>query len=107
MKFCACLTICLSLPFVLFAEDEGEAKAESAPDENAEAAETVTDPGFERFKTVLVRMPFGQPPPGFNPDAPGGAMAGMTPPKRLRRRLRRPRPARSSSRSSRPCGSPC
>ena len=76
MKFCACLTICLSLPFVLFAEDEGEAKAESAPDENAEAAEAVTDPGFERFKTVLDRMPFGQPPPGFNPDAPGGAGDG-------------------------------
>ena len=73
MKFCACLTVCLSLPFILLAEDEGTAKAESSPDENAEAAEAVTDPGFERFKTVLDRMPFGQPPPGFNPDAPAGA----------------------------------
>ncbi len=76
MKTCACLTVCLSLSFVLFAEDEGASKADPAPNENAEAEETVTDPGFERFKTVLDRMPFGRPPPGFNPDAPGGAGDG-------------------------------
>ena len=52
-------------------------KAESAPDENAEISETITDPGFERFKTILDRMPFGRPPPGFNPDAPGGAGNGQ------------------------------
>ena len=73
MKICAYLTVCLCLPFVLLAEDEEEKKSVASPDENAEAAEAVTDPGFERFKTVLDRMPFGQPPPGFNPDAPAGA----------------------------------
>ena len=77
MKICTYLTFCLSLPFVLLAEDEEAMKAESAPDENAEISETVTDPGFERFKTILKRMPFGRPPPGFNPDAPGGAGHGQ------------------------------
>lgn len=73
MKICAYLTVCLCLPFVLFAEDEGVAQEKPSPNENAEAAEAVGDSGFERFKTVLDRMPFGRPPPGFNPDAPGGS----------------------------------
>ncbi len=72
MKICACWTICLCLPFVLLAEDEEEKKAASSPDEETEAVEAVTDPEFERFKTILDRMPFGRPPPGFNPDEPSG-----------------------------------
>ena len=80
MKTCAYLTVCLCLPFVLLAEDEGAVKEKPSPDENAEAAEAVADPGFERFKTVLDRMPFGRPPPGFNPDAPGGSGDGRQDP---------------------------
>ncbi len=72
MKICAYLTVCLCLPFVLLAEDEEEKKAASSPDEETEAVEAVTDPGFERFKTILDRMPFGRTPPGFNPDEPSG-----------------------------------
>ena len=80
MKICAYLTVCLCLPFVLLAEDEGAVKEKPSPDENAEAAEAVVDSGFERFKTVLDRMPFGRPPPGFNPDAPGGSGDGRQDP---------------------------
>lgn len=76
MKFCAYVTICLSLPLVLLAEDEKTDAAEAAPDADASAAEAVADPGFERFKTILDRMPFGRPPPGFNPDAPNGPGGG-------------------------------
>ena len=70
MKFCAYMAICLSLPLVLLAEDEKTDAAEAAPDADASSSEVVADPGFERFKTILDRMPFGRPPPGFNPDAP-------------------------------------
>ena len=77
MKICAYLTLCLCLPFVLLAEDEGVAKVEASPDENAEAVETVTDPEFERFKTILDRMPFGRTPPGFDPDKPNGSVEGQ------------------------------
>ena len=76
MKICAYLTICLCLPFVLLAENENVEKAKPTPDENEEVEGTVTDPGFERFKTILDRMPFGRPPPGFNPDEPGGPADG-------------------------------
>ena len=76
MKFCAYVTICLCLPLVLLAEDEKTDAAETAPDADASAEEAVTDPGFERFKTILDRMPFGRPPPGFNPDAPNGPGGG-------------------------------
>ena len=76
MKFCAYVTICLCLPLVLLAEDEKTDAAETAPDADASAAEAVMDPGFERFKTILDRMPFGRPPPGFNPDAPNGPGGG-------------------------------
>ena len=76
MKIFAYMTVCLCLPFVLLAEDTETEAAEPSPDKDAEAAEAVTDPGFERFKTILDRMPFGRPPPGFNPDAPGGAANG-------------------------------
>ena len=80
MKTCAYLTVCLCLPFVLLAEDEEAGEVKPTSDENAEAVEAVTDPGFERFKTVLDRMPFGRPPPGFNPDAPGGSGDGRQDP---------------------------
>ena len=76
MKFCAYMAICLSLPLVLLAEDEKTDAAEAAPDADASSSEVVADPGFERFKTILDRMPFGRPPPGFNPDAPNGPGGG-------------------------------
>ena len=76
MKFCAYMTICLCLPLVLLAEDEKTDAAETAPKADASSAEAVSDPGFERFKTILDRMPFGRPPPGFNPDAPNGPGGG-------------------------------
>ena len=72
MKTCAYLTVSLCLPFVVLAEDDEAEKAEPSPGEEAEAVEAVTDPKFERFKTILDRMPFGRPPPGFNPDEPSG-----------------------------------
>ncbi len=74
MKICAYLTVCLCLPFVLLAEDDVAEKAEPSPGEEAEAVEAVTDPKFERFKTILDRMPFGRTPPGFNPDEPSGSV---------------------------------
>ena len=76
MKIFAYMTVCLCLPFVLLAEDDDPDEASPSPDEDAAAVETVTDPGFERFKTILDRMPFGRPPPGFNPDAPSGSVEG-------------------------------
>lgn len=44
-------------------EADGDADAES---------EAADDPGFERYKTIMDRMPFGREPSGFNPDAPPG-----------------------------------
>ena len=76
MKFCAYMTFCLCLPLVLLAEEGGKAGAGAAPEGEDPATAEASDPGFERFKTILDRMPFGQPPPGFNPDAPGGAADG-------------------------------
>lgn len=76
MKTCAYLIICLCLPSVLLAEDEKAEKEKQSPDENAAAVEDVADPAFERFKTILDRMPFGRPPPGFDPDEPGGPVEG-------------------------------
>ena len=77
MKFCAYMTLCLCLPFVLLAEEEAEkGETEAMTEDDAAAAETVTDPGFERYRVILDRMPFGIPPPGFNPDAPAGAVDG-------------------------------
>ena len=76
MRFCAYMTFCLILPFALLAEDEGKAATESAPEEEADVDEVAVDPGFERFKSILDRMPFGRPPPGFNPDAPSGPVEG-------------------------------
>lgn len=73
MKFCAYMTAFLCLPFVLLAED-GTADAAAAPvtdgaeaDAEADAAPPKLD---ERYMTILDRMPFGTPPPGFNPDNP-------------------------------------
>ena len=76
MKFCAYMTICLCFPCVLLAEEGDKGEAEAAPEGENPATAEASDPGFERFKTILDRMPFGQPPPGFNPDAPGGVVDG-------------------------------
>ena len=73
MKICTYMAICLCLPFVACADDGGKDDVETSPDGVAAKEETAPDPDFERFKTILDRMPFGRPPPGFDPDAPGGS----------------------------------
>ena len=62
MKFCAYMAICLSLPLVLLAEDEKTDAAETAPKADASSAEDVSDPGFERFKKVLIAHPIQRVP---------------------------------------------
>jgi len=71
MKSCAYMTIFLCLSSVLLAEGDAAGTA-TAPDGTVADEEAVVDPGFERFKSILDRMPFGRPPPGFNPDSPSG-----------------------------------
>ena len=81
MRFFAYMAFCLLLPCALVADDvadEGKTTPETVePDADGDAAADGggLDSGFERFKTILDRMPFGRPPPGFDPDSPGGASA--------------------------------
>ena len=86
MKFCIYMATCACMASVLLAEDaapvatnavapaatSAAAPADENADEPAEQAAVVS--GFERFKTIMDRNPFGRPPPGFDPDAPGGAV---------------------------------
>ncbi|MCQ2388144.1 MAG: hypothetical protein MJ138_00325 [Kiritimatiellae bacterium] len=44
----------------------------------AEEDETDAPATFERYAIILERMPFGEPPPDFNPDAPPGAGTAKT-----------------------------
>ena len=44
--------------------------------ENAEA--DAPGDGFAQYETILKRMPFGEPPPNFNPDAPPGSAAAAS-----------------------------
>ena len=97
MKFCIYMATCACMASVLLAEDAAPAATSAAApaqsvatnavapaatspaapaDENADepAEQAVVNPGFERFKTIMDRNPFGRPPPGFDPDAPGGAV---------------------------------
>lgn len=77
MKFCIYMVVCVCMASVLLAEVAAPAVASAATevDENQDepAEKQAADSGFERFKTIMDRNPFGRPPPGFNPDAPGGA----------------------------------
>lgn len=73
MKFCAYIAICLSLPFALLAEDVDTDEPETSPEDEAAVTPAAQAEGFKRYKSILDRMPFGVPPPGFNPDAPGGS----------------------------------
>lgn len=41
-----------------------------------EGGATAADPKFERYRTIMDRMPFGPEPVNFNPDAPGGRGGG-------------------------------
>lgn len=80
MKFFAYMAFCLLLPCAVVAEDvaDGNKATPEAVDPGSDGAAADgggLDSGFERFKTILDRMPFGRPPPGFDPDAPGGASA--------------------------------
>ena len=72
MKIFAYMAAFLCLPIALLAEDDETDDMEAPSDDDTEVVELVTDPGFERFRTILDRMPFGRPPPGFNPDEPNG-----------------------------------
>ena len=72
MKICAYMTICLSLPFALLAEDVDTGEPETSPEDEVAVTPAAQAAGFERYKSILDRMPFGIPPPGFNPDAPNG-----------------------------------
>ena len=97
MKFCIYMATCACMASVLLAEDAAPAATSAAApvqsvatnavapaatsaaapaDENADepAEQAAVVPGFERFKTIMDRNPFGRPPPGFDPDAPGGAV---------------------------------
>ena len=79
MRFFAYMAFCLLLPCALVADDVADddkatpETAESDADGDVAADGGGLDSGFERFKTILDRMPFGRPPPGFDPDSPGGA----------------------------------
>ena len=73
MKFCAYMVICLSLPFTLHAEDVDTGEPETPPEDEAAVTPAAQAEGFRRYKSILDRMPFGVPPPGFNPDAPSGS----------------------------------
>ena len=73
MKFCAYMAICLSLPFALHAEDADTGEPETSPEDEVAVTPAAQAEGFERYKSILDRMPFGTPPPGFNPDEPGGS----------------------------------
>ena len=72
MKICAYMAICLSLPFALLAEEVDTDEPEDSPADEVEVTPAAQAEGFERYKSILDRMPFGIPPPGFNPDAPNG-----------------------------------
>lgn len=73
MKICAYMALCMSLPFALLAEDVETDEAATSSDEGVAATPAAQAEGFQRYKSILDRMPFGIPPPGFNPDAPGGS----------------------------------
>ncbi len=47
---------------------------EASPEEEVEVTPAAQAEGFERYKSILERMPFGTPPPGFNPDSPSGTV---------------------------------
>ena len=49
------------------AAQQEESGAERATDEISES------PSFERYKTILDRMPFGEPPPNYDPTQPPGS----------------------------------
>lgn len=61
-------------PMFLQAAEEGDAKT-TAEEKDAKVESTDVgapeDPNFERYRTILDRMPFGPEPANFNPDAPG------------------------------------
>lgn len=73
MKFCAYMAICLSVPFALLAEEVDTGEPEASPEDEVAVTPAAQAEGFERYKAILDRMPFGIPPPGFNPDSPSGA----------------------------------
>lgn len=63
------------LPAFLRAAEEGRMQSSDAEEKGTNAApkdvEASADPKFERYRTILDRMPFGPEPANFNPDAPG------------------------------------
>ena len=71
---CAFALVAL-LPVFLHAAEGNEAKSPTAEEKGANAesndAEAPVDSGFERYRTILDRMPFGPEPANFDPDTPG------------------------------------
>lgn len=37
------------------------------------STDLTADPAFDRYRSIIDRMPFGKPPPNFNPSAPPGS----------------------------------
>ena len=76
MRFFAYMAFCLLLPCAIVADDVADndktapetAESDADGDVDAAADGGGLDAGFERFKTILDRMPFGRPPPGFDPE---------------------------------------
>lgn len=56
--------------------DETEKSDEKNASEKT-VAEKAEDPKFEKYKTIMDRMPFGPEPANFNPDAPAGGVGGL------------------------------
>lgn len=59
--------ICLVCPAV-----PASPVAEDAASETSEETSESSDTGFERYRSIMERQPFGPPPPGFDPTAPVG-----------------------------------
>lgn len=77
--FCALALVLL--PGLLRAAKADAEEPASAVTEDADAAEKdrpSSDAGFERYRTIIDRKPFGPEPANFDPDAPGsrGGTAG-------------------------------
>ncbi len=77
-----CKTVCV-LALALLSGSLWSAEADALKEKPEEgtnavptAAEEPADPKFERYKTIMDRMPFGPEPVNFNPDAPGTAGTG-------------------------------
>ncbi len=49
----------------------------AAETDGDDAEEKAQDPAFERYQSIIDRMPFGEPPPNFDPTQPPGSAAAV------------------------------